>query len=199
MINATRRSGTAMAILLGLVLHGCGRIDDVPSGPVESKRVLAEVARTSYGVPHIKASDFHGLGYGLAYAYAQDNLCMFADTLLTVRGERSRYFGPAARATEAVNGEYGAAIDYINLNNEDSDFFFRGYLDPDQLKANYAAGGAEPRALLAGYVAGYNRYLADQAGKYPAACNNAAWVKPLTVEDMYLIATLGAFVEYAHR
>ena len=173
-------------VLFGLVVTGCGRVDEVRIGQ-EPSRVHAELARTSYGVPHIKAKDFHGLGYGLAYAYAQDNVCMFSDSLITVRGERSRYFGPTARATEPVNGEYGVAIRYINLNNEDSDFFFKGYIDIEQLKTGYAAGGAEPRELLAGYVAGYNRYLKDYAGRLPAACNNAAWVKPITLEDMYLV------------
>lgn len=187
MRNATWGAKATLAVSIGLMLNGCGRDADVRLGSVQSSRVLAEVARTSYGVAHVKASDFRGLGYGLAYAYAEDNVCMFADTLLTVRGERSRYFGPTARATEAVNGEYGAAIDYVNLNNQDSDFFFKGYLDIEQLKAGYAAGGAEPRELLAGYVSGYNRYLADNAGKYPAACNHAAWVKPITIEDMYLV------------
>jgi acyl-homoserine-lactone acylase len=176
-----------MALTLGLLLSACSRDTETRVEAAQSSRFFAEIARTSYGVPHVKASNFRGLGYGLAYSYAQDNVCMFADTLLTVRGERSRYFGPAARATEPAGGEYGAAIDYLNLNNEDSDFFFKGYLDVEQLKANYAAGGSEPRDLLAGYVAGYNRYLADNAGKYPAACNSAAWVKPITVEDMYLV------------
>lgn len=151
----------------------------------------AEVARTAHGVAHVRADDFRGLGYGLAYAYAQDNLCMFADSLLTVRGERSRYFGPDAHATHPVNGEYGAAIDPIDLRNElrneDSDFFFKGYLDIEQLKAGYAAGSQEVRDFLAGYVAGYNRYLRDQAGRYPTACRDAKWVKPISVEDMYLV------------
>jgi acyl-homoserine-lactone acylase len=147
----------------------------------------AEVARTSHGVVHVRSDDFRGLGYGLAYAYAQDNLCMFADSLLTVRGERSRYFGPDAHATRRVNGEYGAASDFIDLRNEDSDFFFKGYLDIEQLRAGYAAGSQEVRDFLAGYAAGYNRYLRDQAGSYPAACRDAKWVKPITIEDMYLV------------
>ncbi len=184
---ATWVARAAGVVMLGVVLNGCGRIDEVRLGSGQASNVQAVLSRTSYGIAHVKASDFLGLGYGLAYAYAQDNVCMFADTLLTVRGERSRYFGPTARATEAVNGEYGAAIDYINLNNEDSDFFFKGYIDQAQLTANYASGSSDVRDMLAGYVAGYNRYLKEYAGKYPAACNNAAWVKPITIEDMYLV------------
>ena len=34
--------------------------------------------------------------------------------------------------------------------------------------------------MVRGYVAGYNRYLADQAGKLPAACNGQPWVQPMT-------------------
>lgn len=147
----------------------------------------AQLARTSHGVVHVRADNFRGLGYGLSYAYAQDNLCMFADSLLTVRGERSLFFGPEAHATRRANGEYGAASDFIDLRNEDSDFFFKGYLDIEQLSAGYAAASQEARDFLDGYVAGYNRYLRDNAGNYPAACRNAKWVRPITVEDMYRV------------
>lgn len=174
------------AAACALALAGCGSDKDTPP-PAAQPRLSAEVARTSYGVAHIRADDFGGLGYGLAYAYAQDNVCMFADSLLTARGERSRFFGPDAEATAASNGEYGAASDFMNLKNEDSDFFFKGYLDIEQLRAGHAAGSQEARDMLAGYAAGYNRYLRDYAGRYPAACNNAKWVRPITLDDMYLV------------
>ncbi len=177
-------NASARVAMLGLLLTGCGRVEVAINTPLPGPRVLAEVARTSYGVPHVRAENFHNLGYGLAYAYAQDNVCMFADTVLTVKGERSRFSGPDAPATKAANGEYGAAIDYLNLKNEDSDFFFKGYIDIDQQRGAYAAGSAEAQDLLAGYVAGYNRYLSDYAGRLPAACANAAWVRPITVDDM---------------
>jgi acyl-homoserine-lactone acylase len=176
-----------LALLLGVALAGCGKVEIGPIGSHPGTRLLAEIARTSHGVPHVRANDFGGLGYGLAYAYAQDNVCMFADTLLTVRGERARFFGPTAHATRAANGEYGAVIDYLDLPNEDSDFFFKGYLDINQLKAGYANVDREARDLLEGYVSGYNRYLKDYAGRMPAACNGKAWVRPISVEDMYLV------------
>ncbi|HEX9172220.1 MAG TPA: penicillin acylase family protein [Telluria sp.] len=157
------------------------------SGTATHPRFSAELSRTSHGIAHVQASDFRGLGYGLAYAYAQDNVCMFADTLLTVRGERSQFFGPEARATKPANGEYGSASDFMDLKNEDSDFFFKGYLDPAELKAGYAKGSRESRDYLDGYVAGYNRYLKDYAGRYPAACNGASWVRPISVSDMHLV------------
>ncbi|MVW64402.1 hypothetical protein GPY61_31220 [Massilia sp. NEAU-DD11] len=177
------------AIVLGAILTACSHHDSdtSPSTPAPPPRFSADITRTTHGVVHVKAADFRSLGYGLAYAYAQDNLCMFADSLLTVRGERSLYFGGEARATARKGDEYGAASGFMDLKNEDSDFFFKGYLDVDQLRAGYAAGAKEPRDLLEGYVAGYNRYLKDNAGNYPAACKDAKWVKPMTVEDMVLV------------
>ncbi len=180
-----RNAVVAVMLAGGLGVSGCGRVAEVPAN--EKNQFRVELARTSNGVAHVRADDFGSLGYGLAYAYAQDNVCMFADSLLTVRGERSRFFGPEAPATMSANGEYGAASDYMNLKNEDSDFFFKGYLDIEQLKAGYAAGSKDARDLLGGYAAGYNRYLKDKAGNYPAACKNAAWVRPITIEDMMLV------------
>ena len=150
-------------------------------------RFSAEVTRTSYGVAHIKANDFAGVGYGLAYSFAEDNVCMLADSFLTLRGERSRYFGPDAHATKPLNGEYGAALDFMDLRNEDSDFFFRGYLDIEKLRAGYAAGSVEIQQLLRGYAAGYNRYLREHGEQLPAACRNAAWVKPISADDVMLL------------
>ena len=189
MKSAILGSPATLALLLSIGMIGCGPAKD--GAPVDGTpgqaRTQAEITRTSRGMAHVRAPDFRGLGYGLAYAYAQDNVCMFADTLLTVRGERSRFFGPDAPATQPAGGEYGAAIYYVNLRNEDSDFFFKGYLDIEQLRTGHAASSPDAREVLAGYVSGYNRYLKDYAGKHPAACNNAAWVKPITVDDMYLV------------
>ncbi len=170
-----------------LLLTACGNGDKQEREQSSPAALRAELARTSFGIVHVRADDFRGLGYGLAYAYAQDNVCMFADTILTVRGERSRYFGPTAQATAPSKGEYGAAIDYLHVNNEVSDFFFKGYLDIAELRDGYAAGSQEARDLLAGYAAGYNRYLKDYAGRLPAACSNAPWVGPISVDDMYLV------------
>jgi acyl-homoserine-lactone acylase len=175
----------AMGAALGT--RGWGTGDDAPSTSSPAPQFSVDVTRTAHGVVHVKAADFRSLGYGLAYAYAQDNLCMFADSLLTARGERSLYFGGEAHATARKGDEYGATSGFMDLKNEDSDFFFKGYLDIDQLRAGYAAGAKEARDLLEGYVAGYNRYLRDNAGNYPAACNHARWVKPMTVDDMMLV------------
>jgi acyl-homoserine-lactone acylase len=181
------RRFTIALIASGVLLGACHHDPDtVPPAPPPAALYSAELARTAHGVLHVRANDYRGLGYGLAYAYAQDNVCMFADSLLTARGERSQFFGPDARATQRVGDEYGAASGFMDLNNQDSDFFFKGYLDLEQLRASYAAGAKEPRELIDGYVAGYNRYLKDYAGKYPAACKDAKWLRPISADDMML-------------
>jgi acyl-homoserine-lactone acylase len=174
-----------LAMLVAIFMGACERSDTPPTTP--PARFSADVARTTHGIAHIRAKDFLGLGYGLAYAYAEDNLCMFADSLLTARGERARFFGADARATVSRNGEYGAASDFMDLSNEDSDFFFKAYLDIEQLKAGYAKATQASRDLLEGYAAGYNRYLKDHAGRFPEACKGASWVRDITVDDVYLV------------
>ena len=56
---------------------------------VQAGEASADIRRTDFGVPHIRAHDERGLGYGIGYAYAQDNLCLLANEVVTVNGERS--------------------------------------------------------------------------------------------------------------
>ena len=133
----------------------------------------AEVRRTSFGVAHVKAADYGSIGYGVGYAFAQDNFCMFADELLTVRGERSKHFG------ESGTTPYGR-------NNLVSDYYYalvNG--DPAPLTAGLNSMSSEPRAAWRGWVAGYNRYLRDTGvANLPAPCTGAAWVRPIDEVDM---------------
>ena len=179
-----------LASALALALGACSSDhddDEAAPPPQTASRIQVEVSRTAHGVPHVRAENFRSLAYGLAHAYAQDNLCMFADSVVTVRGERALFFGGQARPRQRAGDEYGGGSNFMDLNNEESDFFFKGYLDIEQLRANYAAGPAEPRELLEGFVEGYNRYIKDNAGKLPAACADAKWVRPITLDDMYMV------------
>ena len=134
----------------------------------------AEIRRTSYGVPHILASDFGGLGYGSGYAFAQDNLCLLADQFVTLSGERSKYFGAEGTTTVA----------FAPVPNLESDVFFKSQMDMAALRAAAQSLSPEYGALVRGYIAGYNRYLRDTPpDRRPAACRNAAWVRPATMDD----------------
>ena len=157
--NGLSRVGVA-GLLLGLSLAVSAR--------EQVTQASADIRRTSYGVPHIRANDERGLGVGIGYAYAQDNLCLLANEVVTVNGERARFFGPEQATLE-------------ERNNLASDVFFTWLNTPSAVAAFWKAQSPQMQQRIQGYVAGYNRYLKEQGA--PAQCQ-AAWVRPLVVEDL---------------
>ncbi|WP_367849688.1 penicillin acylase family protein [Rhodoferax sp. WC2427] len=138
----------------------------------------ASIRTTSYGVPHIVADTFTGAGYGYGYAFAQDNFCLFAEELVTLHGERAKYFGAAG----GYLGQLGTVF-----GNVDSDFFYKLVLSSDQAARFKAGSSRATRELADGFATGYNRYLSDTGlAKLPVACRGKAWVKPMTEEDAFL-------------
>ncbi|MBK6981432.1 MAG: penicillin acylase family protein [Betaproteobacteria bacterium] len=133
----------------------------------------AEVRRTSFGVAHVKATNYGSIGYGVGHAFAQDNFCMIADEFVTVRGERSRYFGESGTTP-------------YQRNNLVSDYYYTLVnADPAPLLAGLDSMSSETRAAFRGWVAGYNRYLRDTGvANLPAPCKGAAWVRPIDDADM---------------
>ncbi|MFB7648853.1 penicillin acylase family protein [Streptomyces sp. NPDC056085] len=139
---------------------------------------------TEYGIPHIIASNWEGLGTGYGYAAAKDNICTLADTYLMVDAQRSRYLGPDGRASP---GEQQNTT--TNLN---SDLYFQRINDNhvvERLLDKPAPEGPEPevKEAIRGYVQGYNRYLAETGVNNitDPACRGAAWVRPITELDVY--------------
>ena len=51
----------------------------------------AEITWTKHGIPHIEARDVTSLGLGSGYAATEMTACTLFDTLVTGRGERSRW------------------------------------------------------------------------------------------------------------
>lgn len=150
----------------------------------EGVTTTADIRTTAYGVPHVVADDFAGVGFGLGYAFAASNICEIADRWLTVNAQRSRYFGPDA----AVEGR-------ANATNLASDFHWARILEMDvvgrELRQPPPVGPtADVRELVRGYVAGYNKYLADVgvANIPDPRCRGKEWVRPITEQDVYLRA-----------
>lgn len=151
------------------------------SGAAAAKgpRFAATITRTSYGIPHIRAANWGGAGYGVGYAYAEDNLCLLAEQFATVAGDRSRFWGPSEKAT----------LGFDRIDNLSSDIFHRAMIDLPALRNSLAKRPAREAALLAGYAAGYNRRLKDLgAGGVPEACRGKPWVRPITTDDMLRVA-----------
>ncbi|MET0235878.1 MAG: penicillin acylase family protein, partial [Kibdelosporangium sp.] len=140
----------------------------------------AVVRYTENGVPHIKANSFPGLGYGYGYAAAKDNICQIADLYVTVSAQRSRYFGPDAPANPALgSAATNLASDLHFQQINDSGLIERAIAKPAPLGPR-----REAREIIRGYVAGYNRLLAERNITDPA-CRGAAWLRPITEIDVY--------------
>jgi acyl-homoserine-lactone acylase len=178
-INA-RGGRVALMILAGGFLLG---LLPVP-GAAAPGGLSATIRRTSFGIPHITASDFAGVGYGYGYAFASDNICVIADQYVTVDGQRSRYFGPSGSWVFEGNG--------FSANNLNSDFFFQQIIDDRRIEKLLAlAPPLGPRQEIKdgvrGYAAGYNRYLAETGvnGITDPACKGQPWVHPITEIEVY--------------
>jgi acyl-homoserine-lactone acylase len=137
----------------------------------QPEQASAEIRRTSFGIPHIRAENERGLGYGIGYAYAQDNLCLLANEIVTVNGQRSRYFGPEALTLES-------------RENLVSDVFFSWLNTAKAVSGFWQAQPHDVRELMEGYVAGYNRSLAERRKTgLPAQCQGD-WVRDITPADL---------------
>jgi acyl-homoserine-lactone acylase len=165
----------AILIVLSCVAGAAQVVTAAPRG-------AAEIRRTANGVPHVVASTYRGLGFGLGFAYAQDNLCLLADAIVTVNGERSRWFGP--------DGHYRSYTLATDVNNLQSDFFFTEIKASRRLETLLQrraplGPSQQARDMVAGYADGYNRYLAQTGvARLPGSCRGARWVRPITPMDI---------------
>jgi len=145
-----------------------------PNQPPEPEiTVSAEIRRTEFGIPHIKADDWKSLGYGFGYAYAQDNYCVTMREIVFASG----------RSAELMGEEMG---------NVESDFLFR-YLNGDKADFEEEFVTQLPqftRDLAEGYTLGMNRYLRETGlenlpeGDF--GCRNADWVYEIDATDLFL-------------
>jgi acyl-homoserine-lactone acylase len=153
-----------------LIIAACAALCAAGCDSEETPVYDAEVVRTTYGIPHVSAQDFGSLGYGLGYAYAQDNFCVLMREVVRSNGETLRWFG---------EGEGNLADDvvyrWINTDEAIEDEFF-------------PQASVELRDLVAGYAAGVNRYLeetgVDNLAEGPEGCRGEAWVRPITDVDL---------------
>ncbi|MFD6419251.1 penicillin acylase family protein [Streptomyces sp. NPDC060194] len=156
-----------------------------------SDRGLSAVIRyTEYGIPHILAKDYANLGFGTGWAQAADQVCTLAQGYVTVRGERSRFFG----ADAAPDGSLSSAS-----RNLSSDLYFRGVRESgtvEKLLRTPAPAGpsGDVKAMMRGFAAGYNAWLAKNEVTDPA-CKGASWVRPVTELDVaaqgFAVSVLG--------
>jgi acyl-homoserine-lactone acylase len=184
------RAAAAFGSIALVLAMGAGCAQHPVTALRAAPRYDAEIRRTSFGIPHVKAADEGSLGYGIGYAYAEDNLCLLAEQIVTASGERSKFFGATGKFRQRVP----------NLR---SDTLYRWLDGNGSIEAAWRAQPDAVRALLQGYAAGVNRFLADTAtAQRPAACAGAPWLRPVTALDLmrlsrfYTVSSgLGGFAE----
>lgn len=164
-------------LISSLLIVGCTSKED------STARV--QITYTTHGVPYIEAGDYYGLGYGVAHAHVEHGLCTMALRSITVRGELAKFFGPGENNSNILSDIGYKAIDHqsraADLLPKISD---------------------DARALMDGYVEGYNQALSQLGPEdYPSPCRGAEWVTPLDAEtlmaaylDMATLASTRAFI-----
>lgn len=163
-------------LLGGLLLFAmaCDRAPEPGTGSETgaASGYAAEIRRTAYGVPHIEARDWGSLGFGSAYAAAEDNVCLVAELVLTAAAERARFFGEEALA---------------------SDLYHRLLIERGEAEEP----GMHPEAVefLVGATAGFNQYLKDVGvSDLPdPSCRGAAWVREITLLDLLRLHRISQF------
>src|SRR3954462_2442321 len=154
--------------------------------------LTATIRRDDHGIPSIIGDNFADIGFGYGYALAQDNICELAETYVTVRGERSQYSGDGVQGSFGPDGSYLQRGNGFSADNVNSDFFYQRIIDDgtvEKLLAQPPPDGPvdEIRNGVRGYVAGYDKYLADTGvDNLPdPRCRGADWVKPISEMDAY--------------
>jgi acyl-homoserine-lactone acylase len=162
------------------------------AAPASAASFEVTIKRDDHGIPNIIGQNFADVGFGYGYAIAEDNICELAESYVTVNGERSRYSGEGVQGSFGPDGSYLQRGNGFSANNLDSDFFYQRIIDDhtvENLLAQPPPNGPvdEIREGVRGYVAGYDKYLADTGvnNLSDPRCRGAAWVKPITEIDAY--------------
>lgn len=136
----------------------------------------ARIRRTSFGIPHIEAANLASLGFGEGYAQAEDHLCTIAEQVIEAHGQRAKYFGRGPRDA------------YLN-----SDIVVKALRVRERAAELHAAQSQEFQDWIAGFAAGYNKYL-EETGKdaVPGSCRGQDWVSAITALDVASVERLRA-------
>ena len=145
-------------------------IGEDPDQPAPVSGYSAEIRRTEFGIPHIKADDWGSLGYGYGYAYSQDNFCVTMREIAQAGGRWAELTG----------------------NQVERDHLWR-YLNgsKEAFKADFFDGLPErDRDLVTGFAAGMNRYLdetgVDNLPEGENGCRGEPWVYPFDQLDLMM-------------
>lgn len=172
-IKGLNRPVTALTLLtvgVSIGLTGCFN-DDNDGGlfePPNQSTYSVDIQRTEFGIPHITAKDYKSLGYGVGYAFAEDNICSLAREVVVSSGQSKLYLGDAG--------------------DVDSDVFYTWYNSPAKREQFIKEQSPDVLDAVKGYAAGYSRYLRDKGvANIDPACAGAEWVREITLDDLITV------------
>ena len=146
--------------------------------------------RTGHGIVHVTAKTYKGIGFGVGYAYTEDNRCLLAHRIAQVNGRLAEQLGPDIPVRMQAQAS--------TMSSQLMDGLFRTYLDTDTIRAGFNSEPQAVRDLAEGYAAGVNQYLKDKPNL--TACTAVNFTGDVTVDDVYRMwmATAGLLgVEFA--
>ena len=82
-------------LIIVVALSACASAPETESSSADFQ---AEIRWTAYGIPHVKAADWAGMGYGFAYATANDGVCVIAQDVCSALTSVSASFSSTTRA-----------------------------------------------------------------------------------------------------
>ena len=175
---ASSRAVPALCLMLWLAgCSGNGAPPEPPPPPPEppppEPTYQAEIRRTEYGIPHIKADDWAGLGYGYGYAYAQDRFCVAMAAIVFATSRSAEFLGD-------------------RRGDITSDIVLRYLLGTkDEFRQQYLADPGDGTMRLAeGFAAGMNRYLRETGVENlpggDEGCRDADWVYEIDATDVWM-------------
>jgi acyl-homoserine-lactone acylase len=154
----------------------------------EDGTLEVSITRTEFGVPHVEAENLESMGFGVGYAYAEDNLCPLADQVIKYNSQRSRYFGPDKNPEES---------DSLNLIN---DFSYKALEIRAQAEAGFPKMSERVRAMLSGYTKGYNHYLeTTPIDQQDPQCDGQPWLQPIEEVDLVTVGLGVSLVEESDK
>jgi acyl-homoserine-lactone acylase len=161
----------ATGVAAAALLAACG------TETAATGKMSAEIRRTAYGVPHVKADDYAGMGFGLGYAMAEDNVCEIIERYVTVAGERAKFFGPGENNANVASDLYHKRL----IATGEMEKLLNGPAE------SVDTPSADARALARGYAAGFSKYVRETtaANVDDPRCKDGAWVREITEEDYW--------------
>lgn len=121
------------------------------------------IRRTEFGVPHILASDFRGIGIGLGYTQVEDYGDRVLMGLIRTKGWMGRTFGK-----DSMGSDFGAQLLHARVEE------------------TYHLLDADTRAVYEGFAEGINRYIRTHPDRV------ASWARPVFTGHDVAVTDIGS-------